>query len=97
LLRVSPFRSLTRAAGVLVVWLALLMGLGLTGLGGAPAALAASNALAVTATAATATTPAVPTDPFGRDNPRSAVSGLIDALGQRDYDRAAHYAGRAAR
>jgi len=91
LLRVSPFRSLTRAAGVLVVWLALLMGLGLTGLGGAPAALAASNALAVTATAATATTPAVPTDPFGRDNPRSAVSGLIDALGQRDYDRAAHY------
>ncbi|OWK30543.1 Low conductance mechanosensitive channel YnaI [Sphingomonas mucosissima] len=35
--------------------------------------------------------PAVAPDPFGRETPRSAVSGLIDALAKRDYNRAANY------
>lgn len=33
----------------------------------------------------------VEVDPFGRQTPRSAVTGLIGALAQRDYDRAANY------
>ncbi|WP_233130791.1 mechanosensitive ion channel family protein [Sphingomonas jeddahensis] len=35
--------------------------------------------------------PVVPADPFGRETPRSAVTGLIEALAKRDYDRAANY------
>lgn len=38
-----------------------------------------------------ATAPATPADPFGRETPRSAVTGLIQALAARDYDRAANY------
>lgn len=39
-----------------------------------------------------AAAPAAPSpDPFGRETPRSAVSGLIDALAKRDYNRAANY------
>lgn len=30
-------------------------------------------------------------DPFGRDTPRGAVTGLLDALRSRDYERAANY------
>ncbi len=30
-------------------------------------------------------------DPLGRETPRSAVSGLLEALGQKDFDRAADY------
>lgn len=41
--------------------------------------------------AANSTAAAVTADPFGRETPRSAVSGLIDALAQRDYNRAANY------
>lgn len=35
--------------------------------------------------------PAVPPDPLGRETPRSTVSGLIGALAEHDYDRAAQY------
>ncbi|MET0320628.1 MAG: mechanosensitive ion channel family protein, partial [Duganella sp.] len=35
--------------------------------------------------------PAVPADTLGRETPRSAVAGLIGALAQLDYDRAAQY------
>ena len=35
--------------------------------------------------------PAVQPDPFGRDTPRGMVSGLIAALAELDYDRAAIY------
>jgi MscS family membrane protein len=48
----------------------------------------AQEAAATTDTAATVT---VPADPFGRETPRSAVTGLIDALAKRDYSRAANY------
>ncbi|OWK31062.1 Low conductance mechanosensitive channel YnaI [Sphingomonas dokdonensis] len=41
--------------------------------------------------AANSATPTVSADPFGRETPRSTVSGLIDALAQRDYNRAANY------
>ncbi len=41
--------------------------------------------------AANATAPVVPADPFGRETPRAAVTGLIEALAKRDYDRAANY------
>ncbi|WP_156167250.1 mechanosensitive ion channel family protein [Sphingomonas sp. Ag1] len=37
------------------------------------------------------TAPAVPADPFGRETPRAAVTGLIEALAKRDYARAANY------
>ena len=35
--------------------------------------------------------PAVLPDPLGRESPRSTVSGLIGALAEHDYDRAAQY------
>lgn len=35
--------------------------------------------------------PVVQADPLGRETPRSAVSGLIKALAESDYDRAAMY------
>jgi len=35
--------------------------------------------------------PAAPTDTLGRETPRSAVAGLIGALAELDYDRAALY------
>lgn len=35
--------------------------------------------------------PAVLPDPLGRESPRSMVSGLIGALAEHDYDRAAQY------
>lgn len=35
--------------------------------------------------------PAVSADPFGRETPRAAVTGLIEALARRDYSRAANY------
>jgi len=35
--------------------------------------------------------PAVPPDPLGRETPRSTISGLIGALAEHDYDRAAQY------
>ncbi len=47
-------------------------------------ALAQSDAAAPAA-------PAVPPDPYGRETPRSAVTGLISALAAKDHDRAAHY------
>ncbi len=34
---------------------------------------------------------AVPPDPLGRETPRSTISGLIGALAEHDYDRAAQY------
>ncbi len=37
------------------------------------------------------TQPAKPVDPFGWETPRSAVTGLIDALAAKDYQRAANY------
>lgn len=54
------------------------------------ATLTASPAVAQDASSNTAA-PAVPADPFGRETPRSAVTGLIEALAKRDYDRAANY------
>lgn len=36
-------------------------------------------------------TPAVLPDPLGRETPRSTISGLIGALAEHDYDRAAQY------
>jgi len=38
-----------------------------------------------------AATPAAPPDPLGRTTPRSMISGLIGALAEHDYDRAAQY------
>jgi MscS family membrane protein len=35
--------------------------------------------------------PAVLPDPLGRETPRAAISGLIGALAEHDYDRAAQY------
>ncbi|MCC2979816.1 mechanosensitive ion channel family protein [Sphingomonas sp. IC4-52] len=40
---------------------------------------------------ANSTAPTIPADPFGRETPRSTVSGLIEALAKRDYNRAANY------
>lgn len=73
-----PARFLRPVLALLALMISLLPAL-------APGALAQ-----VTATAS-ATTAAVPADPYGRDNPRSAVSGLIQALAERDYERAGHY------
>lgn len=42
-------------------------------------------------TSAEAAAPTVQPDPFGRETPRGAISGLIEALAQRDYKRAANY------
>lgn len=42
-------------------------------------------------TPAAASSPAAPSDPYGRETPRSAVAGLIQALAGRDYERAAHF------
>lgn len=50
-----------------------------------PAALAAGQA------EETAPAPEVIPDPLKRETPRSMVSGLISALAERDYDRAAQY------
>lgn len=41
--------------------------------------------------AAADTTPAPLPDPLGRQTPRSMISGLIGALAEHDYDRAAQY------
>lgn len=49
-----------------------------------------TQATAQTAPAATATVAVTP-DPYGRDTPRGAVTGLIGALAERDYDRAARF------
>lgn len=35
--------------------------------------------------------PEAPSDPLGRETPRGAVNGLLQALAQRDYERAARY------
>jgi MscS family membrane protein len=40
---------------------------------------------------ASAQTPAAKTDTLGRDNPRSAVTGFLEASGDRDYQRASQY------
>ncbi|WP_062785503.1 mechanosensitive ion channel family protein [Novosphingobium capsulatum] len=42
-------------------------------------------------TPAAASSPVAPSDPYGRETPRSAVAGLIQALAGRDYERAAHF------
>lgn len=42
-------------------------------------------------TAGNTTTPAVLADTYGRETPRSAVTGLVKALGEQDYARAANY------
>jgi MscS family membrane protein len=54
-------------------------------------ALCAAPAAHAQLTPAAPSTPAAPTDPYGRETPRSAVAGLIQALAGRDYERAAHY------
>ncbi|MGF7146454.1 MscS family membrane protein [Sphingomonas zeicaulis] len=43
------------------------------------------------AAAAPAAPPAPAPDPYGRETPRDAVSGLLSALAERDYALAAHY------
>ena len=53
----------------------------------APAGYTAPAAQAAEAPAA----PAVLPDPLGRETPRAMVSGLIEALAELDYDRAARY------
>jgi len=40
---------------------------------------------------AKAAPPAPPADPLGRDNPRSAVTGFLEACQNRDYQKAAQY------
>src|SRR5580693_3093199 len=40
---------------------------------------------------ASAQTPAAKTDTLGRDNPRSAVTGFLEACGDRDFQRASQY------
>lgn len=40
---------------------------------------------------APAATPVATPDPYGRETPRSAITGLIGALAERDHDRAAYY------
>ncbi len=53
--------------------------------------MASPPAQAQEATAENAAAAAVAADPFKRETPRSAVTGLIEALAERDYDRAANY------
>lgn len=51
-----------------------------------------SFALAQAAAAnSAAAAPAAPADPFGRQTPRSTITGLLAALGEQDYERAAGY------
>jgi MscS family membrane protein len=38
-----------------------------------------------------AATPAIAPDPYGRDTPRGAITGLIGALAEKDYERAARF------
>ena len=54
-------------------------------------ALAAPLAVAVPAAKPTAEAPAVSADTLGRETPRSMVAGLIGALAELDYDRAAQF------
>lgn len=54
-------------------------------------ALAAPLAVAVPAAKPVAEAPAVPSDTLGRETPRSMVAGLIGALAELDYDRAAQF------
>ena len=53
--------------------------------------MALPPAQAQEAPAENAASAAVAADPFKRETPRSAVTGLIEALAARDYDRAANY------
>jgi MscS family membrane protein len=53
--------------------------------------MAAPPAVAQDVAPSNTATPAVSVDPFGRETPRAAVTGLITALAKRDYDRAANY------
>ncbi|MFS0850971.1 mechanosensitive ion channel family protein [Novosphingobium panipatense] len=53
--------------------------------------LAVSPARAQLVPEPAASASAVPVDPFGRGTPRSTITGLINALAQQDYDRAAFY------
>jgi MscS family membrane protein len=54
-------------------------------------ALAAPLAVAVPPIKPAAEAPAVPADTLGRETPRSMVAGLIGALAELDYDRAAQF------
>ncbi len=54
-------------------------------------ALAAPLAGAVPGAPKSAEAPAVPADTLGRETPRSMVAGLIGALAELDYDRAAQF------
>lgn len=54
-------------------------------------ALAAPVAVAVPPAKPAAEAPAVPADVLGRETPRSMVAGLIGALAELDYDRAAQF------
>ena len=54
-------------------------------------ALAAPLAVAVPPVKPPAEAPAVPADTLGRETPRSMVAGLIGALAELDYDRAAQF------
>ncbi|WP_313706487.1 mechanosensitive ion channel family protein [Massilia sp.] len=55
------------------------------------ASLPAGAVLPLVPKTAAAEDPAVLPDPLGRQTPRSMISGLIGALAQHDYDRAAQY------
>lgn len=53
---------------------------------------ASAQSLPLGSTSEEAAAPAPPQpDPFGRETPRGAVTGLLDALGAEDFDRAANY------
>ena len=54
-------------------------------------ALAAPLAVAAPAAKPAAEAPAVSADTLGRETPRSMVAGLIGALAELDYDRAAQF------
>lgn len=54
-------------------------------------ALPASASLLPAPEPAATAKPAVLPDPLGRETPRTMVSGLIEALAEHDYDRAAQY------
>jgi MscS family membrane protein len=54
-------------------------------------ALPASAGLLPEPQASSAAKPAVLPDPLGRETPRSMISGLIAALAEHDYDRAAQF------
>ena len=54
-------------------------------------ALAAPLAVAIPPAKPAAEAPAVPADTLGRETPRSMVAGLIGALAELDYDRAAQF------